>query len=82
LVSRGIKKNAWARRLWRTPLISALRRQRQADLYDFGLCLQSELQDSQGYTQRSPLLKERREREREREGERERGREREVHVLS
>jgi hypothetical protein len=42
---------------WRTPLIPALRRQRQADLWVRGQPgLHSEFQDSQGYTEK-PCLK-------------------------
>jgi hypothetical protein len=42
---------------WHTPLIPALRRQRQADFWVRGQPgLQSELQDSQGYTEK-PCLK-------------------------
>jgi hypothetical protein len=46
---------SWA--WWRTPLISALRRQRQVDFWVRGQPdLQSEFQDSQGYTEK-PCLK-------------------------
>jgi hypothetical protein len=49
----AVKKTThWA--LWLTPLIPALRRQRQADFSLPGL--QSEFQDSQGYTEK-PCLK-------------------------
>jgi hypothetical protein len=41
---------------WRTPLIPALRRQRQADFWVRGQPgLQSKFQDSQGYTEKSCL---------------------------
>jgi hypothetical protein len=40
---------------WRTPLIPALGRQRQADFWVWGQPgLQSEFQDSQGYTETLP----------------------------
>jgi hypothetical protein len=54
---------------WRcTPLMSALRRQRQVDLWIGGQPgLQSEFQDSQGYTEK-PCLKEKRREGRGREG--------------
>jgi hypothetical protein len=46
--------NSWA--WWRTPLIPALGRQRQADFWVWGqLGLLSEFQDSQGYTEKSCL---------------------------
>jgi hypothetical protein len=49
------KKKSWA--WWRTPLIPALGRQRQADFWVRGQPgLQSKLQDSQGYTEK-PCLK-------------------------
>jgi hypothetical protein len=41
---------------WRTPLIPALRRQRQEDFWVRGQPgLQSEFQDSQGYTEKPSL---------------------------
>jgi hypothetical protein len=44
---------------WRTPLIPALRRQRQADFWVRGQPgPQSEFQDSQGYTEKPCLEKE------------------------
>ena len=49
--SRGGELGAW----WRTPLIPALGRQRQADFWVRGL--QSEFQDSQGYTEKPSLEK-------------------------
>jgi hypothetical protein len=49
-----IKSWAW----WRTPLIPALERQRQADFWVRGQPgLQSEFQDSQGYTEKPCLEK-------------------------
>jgi hypothetical protein len=51
------KKRKWAGQWWRTPLISALGRQRQADFWVWDQPdLQSEFQDSQGYTEK-PCLK-------------------------
>jgi hypothetical protein len=47
-----------SRAWWRTPLIPALGRQRQADFWVRGQPgLQSELQDSQGYTEKPCLEK-------------------------
>jgi hypothetical protein len=47
----------WSSSWWRTPLIPALGRQRQADFWVRGQPgLQSEFQDSQGYTEK-PCLK-------------------------
>jgi hypothetical protein len=44
--------------MWRTPLIPALRRQRQVDFWVRGQPgLQSEFQDSQGYTEKPCLEK-------------------------
>jgi hypothetical protein len=45
-------------RKWWTPLIPALRRQRQMDLCEFSVAIlvyKSEFQDSQGYTEKSCL---------------------------
>jgi hypothetical protein len=53
-----IKKLSWAGRWWRTPVIPALGRQRQADFWVRGQpSLQSEFQDSQGYTEKPCLEK-------------------------
>jgi hypothetical protein len=47
-----------SRAWWRTPLIPALGRQRQADFWVWGQPgLQSECQDSQGYTEKPCLEK-------------------------
>jgi hypothetical protein len=55
LYFQGQKRKPWA--WWRMPLIPALRRQRQADFWVRGQPgLQSEFQDSQGYTEK-PCLK-------------------------
>jgi hypothetical protein len=52
-----IKEVFYGRVWWRTPLIPALGRQRQADFQVQGQPgLQSEFQDSQGYTEK-PCLK-------------------------
>jgi hypothetical protein len=52
-----IKCCLWAGQWWRMPLIPALGRQRQVDFWVWGqLGLQSEFQDSQGYTEK-PCLK-------------------------
>jgi hypothetical protein len=48
----------WSRAWWRTPLIPALGRQRQANFWVSGQpALQSEFQDSQGYTEKPCLGK-------------------------
>jgi hypothetical protein len=63
---------------WHMPLIPALGRQRQVDFWVQGQPgLQSEFQDSQGYTEKPCLEKPKTKREREREKEREREREKE-----
>jgi hypothetical protein len=57
--SKPFNKKKWivARRWWRTPLIPAFGRQRQVDFWVRGQPgLQSEFQDSQGYTEK-PCLK-------------------------
>jgi hypothetical protein len=52
-----LKKRNWAGQWWHMPLIPALVRQRQADFWVRGQPgLQSEFQDSQGYTEK-PCLK-------------------------
>ena len=52
------KKLFMTRQWWHTPLIPALRRQRQVDLWVRGQpSLQSEFQDSQGYTEKPHLRK-------------------------
>jgi hypothetical protein len=52
-----LRKRPWAGWWWRTPLIPALGRQKQADFWVRGQPgLQSEFQDSQGYTEK-PCLK-------------------------
>jgi hypothetical protein len=54
-----LRKGETAGRWWPTPLIPALGRQRQADFWIQGQPgLQSEFQDSQGYTEK-PCLKRR-----------------------
>jgi hypothetical protein len=51
-------KKLLSRAWWLTPLIPALRRQRQADFWVWGQPgLQSEFQDSQGYTEKPCLEK-------------------------
>jgi hypothetical protein len=53
-IKNQLKSRAW----WRTPLIPALGRQRQADFWVRGQPgLQSEFQDSQGYTEKPCLEK-------------------------
>jgi hypothetical protein len=53
-VSNSVSAGRW----WRTPLIPALRRQRQEDFWVRGQPgLQSEFQDSQGYTEKPWLEK-------------------------
>jgi hypothetical protein len=53
-----VKTSIYSRAWWRTPLIPALRRQRQADFWVQGQpALQSEFQDSQGYTEKPCLEK-------------------------
>jgi hypothetical protein len=53
IILKVLNSRAW----WHTPLIPALRRQRQADFWVRGQPgLQSEVQDSQGYTEK-PCLK-------------------------
>jgi hypothetical protein len=53
MLKKQMPRRAW----WRTPLIPALRRLRQADFWVPGQPgLQSEFQDSQGYTEK-PCLK-------------------------
>jgi hypothetical protein len=57
-VVQSVKKWLFSRAWWRTPLIPALGRQRQADFWVRGQPgLQSELQDSQGYTEKPCLEK-------------------------
>jgi hypothetical protein len=54
----GVEKLTLAGRWWHTPLIQALERQRQVDFWVPGQpSLQSELQDSQGYTEKPCLEK-------------------------
>jgi hypothetical protein len=56
-LKRGSRGQAW----WRTPLIPAFGRQRQADFWVRGQPgLQSEFQDSQGYTEKPCLEKKKR----------------------
>jgi hypothetical protein len=53
-----VLKNQNGRAWWRTPLVPALRRQRQMDFWVRGQPgLQSEFQDSQGYTEKPCLEK-------------------------
>jgi hypothetical protein len=54
----SFRNSRWARQWWRTPLIPALGRQRQADFWVRGQPgLQSEFQDSQSYTEKPCLEK-------------------------
>jgi hypothetical protein len=54
----GLRTRQGSRAWWRTPLIPALGRQRQADFWVQGQPgLQSEFQDSQGYTEKPCLEK-------------------------
>jgi hypothetical protein len=58
LLLRRRGKNRIPTGWWHMPLIPALGRQRQADFWVRGQPgLQSEFQDSQGYIQRNPVLK-------------------------
>jgi hypothetical protein len=53
MIKNAGESQAW----WHTPLVLALRRQRQVDFWVWGQPgLQSEFQDSQGYTEK-PCLK-------------------------
>jgi hypothetical protein len=53
-----LEKQGWAGQWWHTPLIPALGRQRHVDLWVWGQPgLQSEFQDSQGYTEKPCLEK-------------------------
>ena len=53
-----LKKQSYHQVWWRTPLIPALGRQRQGDFWVWGQPgLQSEFQDSQGYTEKPCLRK-------------------------
>jgi hypothetical protein len=64
LIRKRSKTDQW----WSTPLIPALGRQRQADLWVWGQPgLQSEFQYSQGYTEKPCLEKPKRKRERDRQ---------------
>jgi len=54
------------------PLIRALRRQRQEDLSEFKVSLQSEFQDSQGYIEKSCPEKSKKKKEKERKEKKER----------
>jgi hypothetical protein len=68
-----VNKRTLSRAWWRTSLFPALGRQRQADFWVQGQPgLQSEIQDSQGYTEKPCLETPERGWERERERERER----------
>jgi hypothetical protein len=58
LINAYLKSWRFSRVWWRTPLIPALGRQRQADFWVQGQPgLQSEFQDSQGYTEKPCLEK-------------------------
>jgi hypothetical protein len=52
---RKFKKKKSSQMWWHMSLIPALGRQRQGDLHEFEVC--PEFQDSQGYTERSCLIK-------------------------
>jgi hypothetical protein len=57
-----------SRAWWRSPLIPALGRQRQVDLWVWGQPgLQSEFQDSQGYTEKLGLEKPKKEKEKKKQ---------------
>jgi hypothetical protein len=56
------KNYMWTKQRWHMPLVSALRRQRQMDLWIKRTAPQSEFQDSQGYTDK-PYLKQQQEEE-------------------
>jgi hypothetical protein len=56
-LDNGLRKGKYSRAWWHTPLIPALGRQRQVDFWVRGQPgLQSDFQDSQGYTEK-PCLK-------------------------
>jgi hypothetical protein len=57
IINKSLKKNKRAGKWWCTPILPALGRQRQVDFWVRGQPgLQSEFQDSQGYTEK-PCLK-------------------------
>jgi hypothetical protein len=62
-------KNVWTGRVWWcTPLIPALRRQRQVDFWVRGQPgPQSEFQDSQGYTEKPCLKKQKKKKKKKKE---------------